>query len=412
MFWNDSCINKGRTITAMVGGAMLDPIYVFTEDPQYFKITYDGDATRQQTLAAQWQKFSRTDPATAKSLKIWCRPTAPSTQVMVDYLLNPSAPAGRYRIETFVPALHATTRNAIFAVASNFRSQNSQTIHDEPLTVVDMNEQYDVWYPLGEFDLDPGNNPLSGRVRQFDLSREDPVREVAFGPVRWSPVAAAAAGGLQYDAPVGSREERAAPLADAPMFAKKYPTWAGTWFDFNPFLSWYEQGWHTGADLNLPGANTADRGKPVYAAADGVVTFAGKASSWGHLIVIEHPDAQVSLPDGGSQRQKVYTRYGHIDARMLVKAGQPVTRGQNIGFIGQASGSVAGWHLHFDVSYSDLLLRQPAHWPSLATLHAIQASNAERDGREYRAAQMALKKEVLRHYLDPLRFLQENHGVG
>jgi murein DD-endopeptidase MepM/ murein hydrolase activator NlpD len=390
---------------------MPDPIYVLTEDTQYFSVTYydNNNPTLRSSLESQWKKFNRTDPASKKSLKIWCRPTNPTTQVTVDYLLPPQSPAGRYRVETYVPGIHATTRNAIFAIANNFRQVDSQTIHDNPIAVVDMYDLFDIWHPLGEFDFDPGKDATSGRIRQFDLSREDPATEISFGPMRWVPMTMLSPGGLRFSSPVGTKAERDASFPVGTLAFKKYPVWDGQWFDFNPFLSWYEKGYHTGADLNLPGANDADKGKPVYAVGDGVVTFAGRAASWGNIIVIEHPDGLVTLPDGRTQSQKVYSRYGHMDNRLLIRTGQPVQRGQNIGFIGSAAGSVSGWHLHFDISYSDMLKCNPTHWPNLATVNSLKARQADPASRAVHAAQIAIKKEVLNHYLDPLKFIRENH---
>ena len=54
------------------------------------------------------------------------------------------------------------------------------------------------------------------------------------------------------------------------------------------------------------------------------MTYAGNAGSWGRIIVIEHPEALVTHPDGHIERQKVYSRYGHMDENLLVKTGDVV----------------------------------------------------------------------------------------
>lgn len=390
---------------------MPAPVYVFTDDPQNFQISYsdNGDPAKKAALEAKWQKFNRYDPATRQTYKILSRPSSYTMGAAADYVMPASAPAGRYRVETFVPGVHATARKAIFNISYGFRRVGNGTENENRLAIVDLNELRDVWYPLGEFELNPARDPNSGRVRQFDVSMEDPPGEISFGPVRWAPILARPANSLRYDSPVGAESERAGPLPSGTVLFGRYPVWAGQWFDVNPFLNWYAQGCHTGADLNLPGVSSADKGKPIYAVAEGTVIYAGRAGTWGNIVVLEHPDALVSLPGGQSQRQVVYSRYGHVDDNILVRNGQTVRRGQNIAFIGLPYGSTAGWHLHFDVCYTDLLRRRPSSWPNLTTIQALQSSGVRRDSREYQAAQAAVVKEVISHYVDPIKFLQENH---
>ena len=191
-------------------------------------------------------------------------------------------------------------------------------------------------------------------------------------------------------------------------FANFGPIWLGNWYDATRFLTWYIYGYHTGADLNLTTNPAADKDAPLYAAADGKVIFAGDAGSWGNIIVLEHPDALISLPDGKTQRQVVFSRYGHVSSRILIAKGDEVQRGQNIGFIGLARGFTSGWHLHFDIAYSSLLRTRPAHWPNLDKIRALRAQGKE-NSREYFNAQLAVKREVLEHYVDPFKFLRDNH---
>jgi len=84
-------------------------------------------------------------------------------------------------------------------------------------------------------------------------------------------------------------------------------------------------------------------GTPVYAAGDGVVVFADsdkntKFAPWnnfyGNVIVIQHAD-------------EMYTLYAHLSS-ILVKAGDEVLAGDEIGQIG-ATGGATGPHLHFEV---------------------------------------------------------------
>jgi len=75
-------------------------------------------------------------------------------------------------------------------------------------------------------------------------------------------------------------------------------------------------------------------GTPIYATADGVVTHAGWSSGYGRLIKIQHEFG-------------IETRYAH-QARLRVKVGQRVSRGQRIGDMGN-SGRSTGTHLHYEV---------------------------------------------------------------
>lgn len=85
---------------------------------------------------------------------------------------------------------------------------------------------------------------------------------------------------------------------------------------------------HNGLDF------AAAIGTPIYATADGVVTFAGWSSGYGRLVKIQH--------DFGLE-----TRYAH-QSQIRVRVGQRVSRGDRIGDIGN-SGRSTGPHLHYEV---------------------------------------------------------------
>lgn len=389
---------------------MTQPLYVLSEDSANFTITYHvDDAAKRTFLQNQWKSFNRYDPALARSYKILCRPTNPNMEVTVERYMPAKSPAGKYRVEVFVPAIHAQTRKAIFTITYNVLRVNGEVSEEYSLVVVDMSELHDEWHPLGEFQLDPSLGREIGKVRQYDLSLEDPPVEAAFGPVRWVPLFSSSGKKARFDAPVGTKEERAEPFPTGRVMFGKYPVWVGNWYDANPFLTWYTYGYHTGADLNLPGSSQADKGKEIYSIGDGIVTYAGRAGTWGNIIVISHPEARVTLPNGNIQKQGVYSRYGHVDDRIMVKAGQSVKRGQLIGYIGLALNAVSGWHLHFDICYSDMLAKRPAHWPNIDTIRALRFYNKEEVTRSYASAQLNVKKQVLEHYLNPLTFLRDNH---
>lgn len=137
------------------------------------------------------------------------------------------------------------------------------------------------------------------------------------------------------------------PIGPDPAGAR---VWPANWLDVNPIGTQYELGYHTGADLNLPG--DGDAHAPVYAVAGGTVIYAQVApGTWGNLIVIEH-----AMPDGA-----VFSRYGHVE-NLQVSRGQAVKRGQVISHVGNAFDRWA-FHLHFDISTHPTRLRQePYDW--------------------------------------------------
>lgn len=85
---------------------------------------------------------------------------------------------------------------------------------------------------------------------------------------------------------------------------------------------------HTGIDIVAP------RGTPVVASANGRVSSVGHQGDYGLLVDIDHGYG-------------VVTRYAHL-SKALVKVGQVVERGEQIGNVGQ-SGLAMGPHLHYEV---------------------------------------------------------------
>ena len=93
-----------------------------------------------------------------------------------------------------------------------------------------------------------------------------------------------------------------------------------------------EVSYHSGTDIALP------EGTPILAAADGTVTIANALDSWGGSY-----GYHVKLDHGGG----LTTLYAHC-SRICVTAGQQVTAGQVIAYVGQ-TGRATGPHLHFEV---------------------------------------------------------------
>jgi len=97
------------------------------------------------------------------------------------------------------------------------------------------------------------------------------------------------------------------------------------------FTSGYGPRWgemHRGTDF------AAKSGAPIYATADGVVTRAEWGSGYGRVVYVKHAFG-------------IETRYAHM-AKIRVKKGQRVSRGQRIGDMGN-SGRSTGIHLHYEV---------------------------------------------------------------
>lgn len=109
----------------------------------------------------------------------------------------------------------------------------------------------------------------------------------------------------------------------------------------------------TGRKAFHSGIDFAGRtGTPVMVTADGVVTHAYSDPRLGNTIIIEHDIEEVNEDGEPYIRQGLYrTEYGHLKD-ILVKKGQRVTRGQQIGTIGN-TGRSTGPHLHYSVRYQD-----------------------------------------------------------
>jgi murein DD-endopeptidase MepM/ murein hydrolase activator NlpD len=93
-----------------------------------------------------------------------------------------------------------------------------------------------------------------------------------------------------------------------------------------------EGAFHAGMDI------AADIGTPIHATADGLVVKAEIVNGYGREIEIDHG-------------HDIKTCYGHLSG-FTVTAGQQVTRGEVIGYVGD-SGRSTGAHLHYEVRIHD-----------------------------------------------------------
>jgi murein DD-endopeptidase MepM/ murein hydrolase activator NlpD len=98
------------------------------------------------------------------------------------------------------------------------------------------------------------------------------------------------------------------------------------------------QKFHAAEDYHLPA------GTPVYAFADGEISFSGRMGGYGWLIIVDHP------------QHNIYSLYGHLSpSRWKLESGMEVERGDLIGYLGdddENGGSAKKplvTHLHFGI---------------------------------------------------------------
>ncbi len=92
---------------------------------------------------------------------------------------------------------------------------------------------------------------------------------------------------------------------------------------------------HTGIDIK--GKYTT----PIYATANGVVSFSGWMRGYGRVIKIDHNNGFLTL-------------YAHC-SRTLVKRDEKVKKGQIIAYVG-STGTTTGSHVHYEVRYKNRFL--------------------------------------------------------
>jgi murein DD-endopeptidase MepM/ murein hydrolase activator NlpD len=85
---------------------------------------------------------------------------------------------------------------------------------------------------------------------------------------------------------------------------------------------------HEGIDI------VSDRGTPIIATANGIVTETGQNFTFGKYVIIKH-------------EYEFETKYCHLDSIVVLK-NQKVNRGQKIGTLGN-TGDTTGPHLHYEI---------------------------------------------------------------
>jgi murein DD-endopeptidase MepM/ murein hydrolase activator NlpD len=105
---------------------------------------------------------------------------------------------------------------------------------------------------------------------------------------------------------------------------------------------------HHGIDL------ACEQGTPVYATADGYVTFSGNNGAYGKFIKIQHKSKDRKIDP------QYETRYGHLFKKYVTK-GQFVRRGDIIAEVGSTGRSTAP-HLHYEVRYKSKSLEPSEYY--------------------------------------------------
>ena len=106
------------------------------------------------------------------------------------------------------------------------------------------------------------------------------------------------------------------------------------WYDAQDF----GENNHLGEDWNKNSGGNTDCGEPVYAIANGEITYAADAGpGWGNVVIITH-----TLPDG----TEVQSLYGHLKA--IEKTSGTIKIREKIGTIGDGNGRYI-CHLHFEL---------------------------------------------------------------
>ncbi len=209
----------------------------------------------------------------------------------------------------------------------------SEATLDRNARIQFVDELADVFAWSVDFSRDPQpGDPFSAVVER--LVSED--GEVRFGRVlagdatigghdltafRYTPASSGKPGYYDAAGKALRREFLAAPLKF------RYITSGVTSRRFHPVLKRWRK--HEGIDYS------ANRGTPVHATANGVVTRAGRAGGYGNMVEIRHRNGIVTR----------YAHLSHIDAG--IRPGRSVMQDQEIGRVG-ATGLATAPHLHYE----------------------------------------------------------------
>jgi murein DD-endopeptidase MepM/ murein hydrolase activator NlpD len=104
----------------------------------------------------------------------------------------------------------------------------------------------------------------------------------------------------------------------------------------------FRSGGHMGEDWDGVGGGDTDLKDPIYSIGDGIVVFARDVHlGWGNVVIVRH-----AYRENGTVKH-IDALYGHLHS-IMVKRGQRVTRGQQVGTMGTAHGQYDA-HLHLEI---------------------------------------------------------------
>ncbi len=116
---------------------------------------------------------------------------------------------------------------------------------------------------------------------------------------------------------------------------------------------------HFGEDWNGRSGGDTDLGDPVYAIADGIVTYAHNVHlGWGNVVLTRHAYRDPAT----GQVKYCDTLNGHLN-EIFVKDGQKIKKGDKIGTIGSNFGMYPA-HLHFELRLNITIGMQRSSVPS------------------------------------------------
>lgn len=104
----------------------------------------------------------------------------------------------------------------------------------------------------------------------------------------------------------------------------------------------FRSGGHMGEDWDGIRGGDTDLKDPIYCIGNGIVVFARDVHrGWGNVVIVRH-----AFREGGTVKH-IDSLYGHLHS-ILVKRGQRVARGQQVGTMGTAHGQYDA-HLHLEI---------------------------------------------------------------
>ena len=122
-----------------------------------------------------------------------------------------------------------------------------------------------------------------------------------------------------------------------------YPVGKPDAVNYRKARGFYPNG-HLGEDWNGKGGGDTDLGDPIYSIGHGVVVFSQDYKlGWGNVVIIRH-----AYREKNGQIAFIDSLYGHLQVRM-VRLGQKVARGEQIGTMGKGPRGMYLAHLHFEI---------------------------------------------------------------